>query len=126
MVISKSQYEGYLWFSNEKKPLVLDKESFELEIPDDANPFVVEGFLFDGTKSISIKYLDGKYHIYEYNINDFADQEFREVVFFSHRMDGRKLRFRQYMRSVEDELCEEMEVLQPAELVFVGFNNKEE
>ncbi len=126
MVISKSQYEGYLWFSNEKKPLVLDKESFELEIPDDANPFVVEGFLFDGTKSISIKYLDGKYYTYEYNINDFVGMMYSDVTFFSHRMDGRKLKFRQYMRSVEDELCEEMEVLQPAELVFVGFNNKEE
>jgi CRISPR type III-associated protein (TIGR04423 family) len=32
-----------------------------------------------------------------------------------------KMKFRQYWRPVEDDLCEGMKVLQPAELVFVGF-----
>lgn len=63
MKIEKSNYQGYTWYSNEKAPRVYncDKE-IELELEDGENPFVVEGFLCDGAKSISIKFVDGLYH----------------------------------------------------------------
>jgi CRISPR type III-associated protein (TIGR04423 family) len=50
------------------------------------------------------------------------DVEFDDVVVYTHRMENvQKMKFRQYWRPVEDDLCEGMTVLQPAELVFVGF-----
>jgi len=125
MKIEKSKYQGYLWYSDNKEPQVLNNEVFELEIADNANPFVIEGQLFDGQKSISIKYVDGKYYVNTYDLDDL-DGVKQEQMFFSHRMGDRKLYFKQFWQPVNDEQCEGMQVLQPAELVFVGFNDKED
>ena len=122
MKIEKSTYQGYLLYSNEKQPQVFDNEAFELEIADDANPFIIEGQLYDGKKSVSIKYVDGKYIVKSYE-TDSLTGEFQEQVFHSHRMDGKRLKFKQFWKEQPDDLCEGMKVLQPAELVFVGFNN---
>ena len=128
MKIEKSKYQGYLWYSDKSEPEVLNNKDFETEIADEKNPFIIEGCLFDGKKSISIKYVDGKYIIKTYDLAQFdADGiEKKEKVFYSHRMEGRRLKFNQYWREQEDPLCEGMKVLQPAELVFVGFKDKEE
>ena len=142
MNIKKSIYEGYLWYSNAQSPQVIDKEEFELTIDDNHNPFIVEGQLCDvhNRHSISIKFVDGQYIIKEYDFteDDFSNPEIEvktflsnrmEVkTFLSNRMEGKKLQFLQYWRAEKDPLCEHMEVLQSAELVFVGFdkNTKEE
>ena len=75
MKIDKSTYQGYLWYTDEKEPRVFNNEEFELDIANDENPFVVEGHLFDGINSISIKYVDGKYIVktYEVKDNDFKN-----------------------------------------------------
>ncbi len=125
MKIEKSKYQGYLWYSDKKEPQVLNNEVFELEIADNANPFVIEGQLFDGQKSISIKYVDGKYIVNTYDL-DALDGVMQEQKFYSHKMDGKQLKFRQIWKEQPDELCEGMQVLQPAELIFVGFNNEED
>ena len=125
MKIEKSKYQGYLWYSDKKNPQVLNNEVFEFEIADNTNPFVIEGQLYDGQKSISIKYVDGKYIVKTYDLHNL-DGEIQEQMFYSHRMGDRKLYFKQYWRPMNDEQCEGMQVLQPAELVFVGFNDKEE
>ncbi len=123
MEIEKSQYEGYLWYSDQPQPKILNKEIFELKnILDDANPFIVEGLLFDGKISISIKYVDGRYIINHYDTQELASVKREEHVFYSHRMEGLQLKFYQFWRPIKDELCENMDVLQPAELVFIGFN----
>lgn len=125
MKIEKSKYQGYLWFSNAKEPHVINNEDLEIEKSEAENPFIIEGQLFDGKKSISIKYVDGKYIYKTYMLAELKD-EFQEQLFFAHRMGDKQLKFRQYWREVPDDCCEGMEVLQPAELVFVGFKNKEE
>jgi len=125
MKIEKSKYQGYLWYSDNKEPQVLNNEVFELEVADNANPFVIEGQLFDGQKSISIKYVDGKYIVNTYDLNTL-DGVMQEQTFHSHRMEGKLLKFIQIWKNQSDELCEGMQVLQPAELVFVGFNDKED
>lgn len=125
MKIEKSKYQGYLWYSDNKEPQVLNNEVFELEIANSTNPFIIEGQLYDGKKNISIKYVGGKYLFNTYNLDDI-DGEMQKQIFYSHRMAGRKLYFKQYWKPVNDEQCEGMQVLQPAELVFVGFNDKEE
>lgn len=125
MKIDKSKYQGYLWYSNAKEPQVLDNEEFELEISDDKNPFIIEGQLYDGEKSISIKYVDGKYIQKVYKMSEMKGS-IQEQTFYSNRMKDKQLVFVQYWREESDELCEGMKVLQPKELVFVGFSKKEE
>ena len=126
MKIEKSKYEGYLWYSDKCTPDVKMGEEFEIELNEDTNPFIVEGQLFDGKKSISLKYVDGKYLVKKYNLDELNGIETTEQTFHAHRMDNKKLKFKQYWRPQPDELCEGMRVLQPEELVFVGFNNDKE
>lgn len=132
MNIKKSIYEGYLWYSNAQSPQVIDKEEFELTINDNHNPFIVEGQLCDvhNRHSISIKFVDGQYIINEYDFteDDFSNPEIEIEVktFLSNRMGGKKLQFLQYWKAEKDPLCEHMEVLQSAELVFVGFKTEED
>lgn len=76
MKIEKSNYQGYVWRSNENAPHVYDgNKEFELEFVDGENPFVVEGFLCDGEKSISIKFADGRYIIKIYDLNALSQDK---------------------------------------------------
>ena len=131
MKVEKSIYDGYLWFSDQQAPKILQNEEFELDIADNTNPFVIEGQLYDHSKmvSTSIKYIDGKYIVLTKKVesSDFNRNDVEIKEFLPNRMSEiSKLRFLQYWKATKDELCEGMEVLQPAELVFVGFKNKEE
>jgi CRISPR type III-associated protein (TIGR04423 family) len=124
MNIEKSKYQGYIWYSNENKPRVFDgNELFELELKDGENPFVTEGFLCDGNMSISIKYIDGHYIVKQFNLAELP-QDYQECEYQSNKMNGRWLQFRQYWRPCPDGYCLDMDVLQPSEFVFIGFNDK--
>lgn len=119
MKIEKDNYQGYLWMSDAQKPVKIDEE-FEMEIADDALPFIVEGMLATATKSIMIKYVDGKHLIKEFDLNSAA--EYDTVEYVANRMDGiAALVFRRYWREESDGRCLDMKVLTPAEQVFVGF-----
>lgn len=125
MKIEKSKYTGYLWYSNKTKPQVLNNEEFELEIANSENPFIIEGQLCDEKKSISIKYVDGEYIVKTYTLSDYTDTELDAYV--PNRMDGvEKLLFKRAWKAESDDLCCGMDVLQPKELVFVGFKMKED
>lgn len=115
-------YTGYLWYSDQQQPEVYNNEETAFTFDEQKNPFVVEGYLTDGQTSYSIKYIGGKYHINEYTLSHLENVVYDDIVIYTHRMENvQKMKFRQYWRPVSDELCEGMEVLQPAELVFVGF-----
>lgn len=45
--IKRTAYQGYLWYSDEQIPKVFDNEEVELELDDTANPFIVEGQLYE-------------------------------------------------------------------------------
>lgn len=128
MKIEKSKYQGYLWYSNDKKPHIINNEEFEIEKSETENPFIIEGQLYDKAKrvSYSIKFVDGEYIIKEYRLDDLKDADYTEQTFYANRRDDKRLLFYQYWKEEPDGLCEGMKVLQPAELVFVGFKNKEE
>lgn len=136
--IPRGSYVGYLWLSDEAKPIAIPEQSnkydlaqYGLDLSNDHNPFVVEGLLFDASNnlSISIKYVDGGYIVNEYHIDMLAPSYYKEVTYQSHRMNGRKLKFRQYWEEAEDEFCDDpqdtkgMKTLRPGKLVFVGFDN---
>jgi CRISPR type III-associated protein (TIGR04423 family) len=127
--IKKSNYQGYLWYSDKKTPESFsNKEYGAFELDATKNPFIIEGQLYDSENRISysIKYVDGEYFINEYKVEeaDLKDND-NKVSYKAHRMGkGVVLEFLQYFREVEDELCEGMKVLQPAEKVFIGFKVK--
>ena len=129
MKIEKSRYEGYIWYSDRQQPnLIEPNNDFGLEIAENGNPFVIEGQLFDRANklSISIKYVDGKYITKQLLLTNFVSMRYENKEYYANRMNGRKLYFRQYWQAEPDALCEGMEVLQPAELIFVGFKKYEE
>lgn len=131
MKIENSIYTGYLWYSNDTKPQIFINEPYPGgDIPEDGNPFIVEGFLFDGQKSMSIKYADGKYHykVFDVRKEDYpskdnnmrAKNEVKSFVPSSRITEQEKgksiksIDFLQYWR-------EDNGVLEPAEMVFIGF-----
>ena len=137
------EYEGYLWMSNSKNPIVLKSEKLKSlrlnesesdkpvifdEISDLSNPFIIEGQLYSKNtkKSYSIKYADGEHIVVEYDLNNLPkdrvfDEKEDDKKFIPNRINASMLKFRQYWKPEEDEFCEGMEVLQPAGFVFVGF-----
>lgn len=120
-------YDGYLWYSDQKTPEVFEqKEWDESMLDENANPFIIEGQLYDceNLVSYSIKYVDGKYikNKYQLKSTDFNNVDIDILDFKAHRMgEGRVLQFLQYYREEEDSLCAGMKVLKPEEKVFVGF-----
>lgn len=125
MKIEKSTYQGYLWYSSDEKPKIYKNEELELELAEGSNPFVIEGQLCDNKISISIRFVDNKYVVKKVALSELEGVEYKQQSFFGNRMDY-KLVFRQYWREDKDEQCERMIVLRPAELVFVGFEEKKE
>lgn len=123
--IEKAKYSGYLWESDQKEPQVIIEEECEFSFDDNQNPFVVEGFLYDGKTSYSIRYVDGRHIVNKFIIEELP-KEYSEQTYISKFKKVSGLKFRQYWKPEPDDLCKGMEVLKPAQLVFVGFNKKEE
>ncbi|MDE5877736.1 MAG: TIGR04423 family type III CRISPR-associated protein [Muribaculaceae bacterium] len=125
--IPAGSYEGYYWLSDADKPEVINGSFDGLKLEPDENPFVIEAQLFDrkNNKSFSVKYTDGRYYAYCYDLNDIDannKEDMKVQKYCSNQMCNHQwLYFRQYWRAESDELCEGMDVLQPAEMVFVGF-----
>ena len=128
------KYVGYLWMSDCKYPLEFRDPTDlrdKLSINETCNPFIIEGQLYckeaDGyEKSYSIKYVDGRYLVVEYDLNEirknFVLNDMKHIeTFIPNRIKASKLKFAQYWKAVTDELCEGMDVLIPGPFVFVGF-----
>lgn len=126
-------YEGYLWLSDSKEPVVLDNAEKKLcdvlkekekegILNDSVNPFVIESFLWDKANkdSYSIKYVDGKSVVHKFHIteDDLRNNETKE--YFANRIEGQLL-FLDVWSPEKDQQCLDMEVLQPEAKVFIGF-----
>lgn len=134
--IECGSYTGYYWMSDQQRPELVDGNLPEAlsNLDNSYNPFVVEAQLYseDSGLSYSLKYIDGEYYIFETQVNaadiDSAKKgsttEIPYKEYYAHRLGGRKLGFLQYWEETEDEFCENMKVLQPAQLAFVGFVNE--
>lgn len=123
------EYQGYIWMSDSNKPEVFNHDKVKDIILDDKmNPFIIEGQLYDQAngKSYSIKFVDGKYLTKAYDVNE-KDGKDTVTEHFIANFDGvNMLKFLRYWKPAADTLCEGMNVLQPKELVFIGFDNKKE
>lgn len=137
MEIQGNKVEGYLWYSDRDKPVVYDGVDLTLDLNDEDNPFIIEGQLYDrnSEKSYCIKYIDGKYIVCQYfNVkrleenpkkNEEKEYEITDKFYQSNHMGGRILHFKEVWRAVCDKLCCNMEIFQPAEVIFVGFKIEE-
>lgn len=131
--INKSKYEGYVWYSDRTEPEILDGQDFELRKTASENPFVLEALLFDGQNSIQVKYVDGKYLVRNLRLesldkNLVFDPSLDREFYLPNRMNlgKRSLAFRRYWERKNDPMCEQMEILVPLPLVFVGFEKHKE
>lgn len=126
--IEKGKYEGYIWYSNKEKPDVyLKQEIEEISLNVGKVPFIIESLLYDGTYSYSIKMIDGKYCAVRYDLNLLKNEEFEVHKYLSNlKVTTGRLVFREYWKPVPDENCLGMETLQPKEIIFVGFEEKED
>jgi CRISPR type III-associated protein (TIGR04423 family) len=126
----EQKYEGYLWWSHATSPKVYQNQQLPEWPEGKSNPFIIEGQLYDKSnkKSFSIRFVDGNYLIQCFDLNKLKELECIKKEYLPNRFpeDINKLCFREFWRPVKDELCEGMNVLQPAETVFVGFNCKED
>lgn len=117
--------EGYLWWSDQQQPEVYHQEALDKCLDETKNPFVVEGQLYDTNekKSYSIKYVDGKYliNIYKVEDKDISNPDNETKCYLSNRMGDRWLKFLRYWEPKEDPNCEGMKVLKLTKNVFVGF-----
>ena len=124
--INAQNYEGYVWLSNADKPIILPKEEFDFsKYSEQNNPFIIEALLWDKkSKSITIRHT-GKYHINEFDLSKYSDENLVDVQYLPHRLDRvEKVNFKQLWLPEEDENCEGMEVLKMKALVFTGFEPK--
>lgn len=126
--IKKSKYQGYVWYSDRTEPELLDNQEFELKQKATENPFVLEALLYDGEHSIQVKYVDGTYWVRDRCPEKMAaemisDENSDVVSYLPNRMDlnTRSLLFKRFWKKMPDPMCENMKVLVPQPLVFVGF-----
>lgn len=122
--IPKIKYEGYVWLSNEKYPIVLDKQEYDFTQVKE-NPFIIEALLWNAEEEISIMVRHtGKYHIQEFKLDELpAGHELVEKVYLPHRLDNVKhVCFKQLWIPEPDALCEGMPVMTMKALIFTGFN----
>lgn len=125
--IEPANYTGYLWESDQEKPLVLKNTPYSRVLDDKSNPFIVEGMLFDGKRSISIKYINGKYLVSKTEVQpeDFNSPDVERRLYIANFDGAGWLKFLEYWQPESDCLCEDMNVLRMKKRVFVGFTNDE-
>lgn len=126
MKIEKRKYQGYIWYSNANKPeLLLGNEEWERELDELANPFIIEGQLWDDASrtSISIKYVDGQYIVKSYQLEEAYDL----VEFIPHKMPSvSRLLFARCWKPIIDKNCSNFETLVLDRIIFKGFKMKED
>ena len=126
--ITQTNYQGYLWYSDNKTPIIFTGDkTVAINERDDA--FIVEGLLWDAATrtSLRIYFHDGKQYIYrkEVTANELKGCEYTsQESYVSHRLQGRRLSFLRYWQLVADEYCVGFDTLTPQSLVFVGFENE--
>ncbi|MCR5018371.1 MAG: TIGR04423 family type III CRISPR-associated protein [Bacteroidales bacterium] len=118
---SGEEFQGYVWYSDMEKPDIYRGEFPGLSLDETESPFVIEAQLFDGKSKLSygVRYVDGEYIVTKCQVDEV---EIRQAKSYLAQWDiATELLFLTRWGHVEDELCCNMDVLVPTEVVFVGF-----
>lgn len=130
--IPKLKYEGYIWKSDQSKPIVIKNELYDFSSLEET-PFIIEGYLYckDEKIAISIKQIDGEYYISKIDLNEIGNENIIKYRYLcdpavSNQVAAFKyIEFIEFWQDKEDKLCEDMEVLQPTWIAFTGFSKEE-
>ena len=135
--IPVAAYEGYLWFSDQEIPQVLEREMPDFSERETVNPFIIEGWLYDKNNNTSILIRhSGKYHITVYQLNKLKEEgKLEAVTYLPHRLSGiKEVCFQQLWLPEMDFNCggvieqatdyPGMEVLTLKALIFTGFKKQ--
>lgn len=116
------EYEGYIWYSNAENPELRSKISLE-DFKD--LPFIIEGnlYAYQEDVSVSIKNIDGEYHIMQGSLKDLPKEQITEQEFVAHKLKNvNKIKMIQFWEELEsDALLEGMKTLKPSWRAFAGF-----
>jgi CRISPR type III-associated protein (TIGR04423 family) len=126
--LNNNSYEGYIWLSDKKDPIVLNNESFNFSTYEEGNnPFIIEALLKAGKTSIHI-FHTGRYHLQEFDMDNLPmGSELEPVEYLAHRLKGvDKVCFKQLWIPEKDEYCDNLPVLKMKALIFTGFKYKTE
>ena len=118
-------FEGYYWYSNAQKPVILENSPIDRSVFK-GFPFVIEANFYAHKEqiSISVKHIDGRYHILQYDLSDISDIKKKARYYEGHDLDGRNFLLYEGWYPVADPLLEGMETLQPGGIAFIGFESK--
>ena len=124
--IPKNIYEGYIWYSNSKEPIVIKGEEFSFNEKENSNPFVIEALLFDRKNQISITVKHtGRYIIQMVDLKNLPNGSILSgsKKYFPHRLGNSvsKVCFKQLWIPEKDDNCEGMNVLVIKAFIFTGF-----
>lgn len=127
--ISK-EYNGYIWLSDESKPQIMDKSSVNFYKYENTNPFIQEGYFTDDEFSYTIKHFDGIGHcVYKTKIdelkngNEEISSYLADPALTRENEKIKKLKFITEWIAENDEKCDNMEVLKPGRVAFIGFDD---
>ncbi len=126
---TNTNYEGYLWWSDQQKPNVFDNQPIVSQPnkpiwPESGtNPFIIEGNLWDKTTETSylIRFIDGEYLVYKFELKENEVATHHEYLPNRMPENIKKLKFKEVWVPKPDTLCNGFEVLKPAFIAFVGF-----
>jgi CRISPR type III-associated protein (TIGR04423 family) len=117
-------YEGYYWYSNKKKPVILHEQPISAATFTEI-PFIVEGNFYCKSKNISIniKNIDGEYCIYRADLSDLPSTQCQKQQYIAHDLAGVShfTMLEYWAESAPDPLLENMTTLVPAWSAFIGF-----
>lgn len=124
---TNNYYTGYLWLSDNQEPCIYVNQQLDdvikKSMDDNANPFIIEGQLFDGVFSYSIKYVDGEHKVSKYNVKEECANGYTKLHHFkgSSKLKGHNLLFYEIWKAVPDPICSQMEVFEAKAMIFGGF-----
>lgn len=123
-------FEGYYWYSNQKKPTVIPPDvPIQLSWFTDL-PFIVEANFYAKKEQISIhvRSMDGTYHITKIDLSQLDHSLCSKASYVGHDLDGRDFEMIEawFAQPDEEGLLAGMESLIPAWTAFAGFITKKD
>ena len=116
---SLNNYQGYVQFSDTKiRECDIFKDFQKINLtPTDG--FVYEAHFYNGSDSISIRQINGKFYINEEKNVPLTDIRTYEGI------NNHKIRMAQIWEEIPDVLCDNMKVKKIKKVVFTGFEGDE-
>ena len=119
-------YEGYFWYSDAKKPKLVQNEPIDSSVFKNL-PFIIEGNLYakEEAISINIRNIDGIYHITQFDLNQLDPDLHHRVSYIGHDIGEKNfVVIEAWEEQKDDELLAGLSTRVPVWSAFAGFTKK--